>query len=521
MKRNLIPIFLVAMTVMGCRTLVSPANGYIIIPNVFSPVEIRTSDLEGAGWIKAMKPGKTSFEPIFIEPNGAFVYNEPLPGDVWHCADPGGREGCVARLQVGDEKGVFPVFDVEDNAIYVCTEDYVQKMGRKHCGRREFVSWSFIRGEQPEVDTFTLPKRASWGPVGREVFTAPSPLYSFHGDPTTRLISGDATFPGADDYNPPPEEPDTGMWHEQPWTPGEPIIASVDESLYVADIGMCSIFLPLKWEDRMNDLFSTAIGIFTEERGIAEILIDGMLEDDAPPTIRQEQDVFLWADASAVITTRKDVSPEVHFRLAPAINGQAALKPQLGVKVYMTVSNDLNSGIEDWYRWDQGFLSALASLFNIGSCKPHKASLMYFGEIGIKDGHGFFRTAKDPVASVEDYSVFKPACRNTFVPKVTEGLKEGAQTAGAENFSAGVDRLVQRLQEYVQTELKKPAFVVRDLVLTSSGIYVVTAKSISDPQYKLGLGNCIGDLQAPKPTPATQPKIHPTYSNRGITREIP
>jgi len=503
--------------VSGCRDLVAPTEGYIVIETVLHPVHIHTSALEGTGWIEAFTRAK-AWEQIFTEPKGAFIYDEVMPIDVWHCMTPA-SEGCVARIRVGDEKGFLATGRAE-GAIYVCTENYVQRMGRKHCGKRAFEAYnSPYSNQDPRYDTVELPALGTFGPP-QDAY-ADQDNYVLHGDVTTRLVSGHANFPNANSHHPPAEGGSSARWHEQPWTPDEPILFSPALETYVADIGACSIFVPLEWENRIDDPFTPVIGAFTGNRGIAEILIDGMLQDPPPPSIRYKEDVAMWADAAAVISTRRDVSPEVHFRVAPAIDGTNELKPQLGVKLYMTAGTDLNTGIDDWYRWDQGFLGGLLSLAGIGSCKAHPVSLMYFGEIGMKNGHGYFATAQDPVANMEYYSIAKPACRNTFLPQVIDGLKEGAQASGAQNFSDGVDALVQGLQDYVRVAFSAPAFTVRDLVLTPTGIYVVTAYTVFDEQYQFGLGNCIADLQTPTMNPVLQPKANPEYTTRGITRPVP
>jgi hypothetical protein len=73
----------------------------------------------------------------------------------------------------------------------------------------------------------------------------------------------------------------------------------------------------------------------------------------------------------------------------------------------------------------------------------------------------------------------------------------------------------------VRDAFNAPAFTVRDLVLTPTGIYVVTANTVFDEQYEFRLGNCIGDLQTPKMNPVLQPKANPEYTTRGVTRPVP
>jgi hypothetical protein len=249
-------------------------------------------------------------------------------------------------------------------------------------------------------------------------------------------------------------------------------------------------------------------------------LIDNILADPPEPTNNIEENVFLWADASAVVSTRTDVSPEFHFRVA---NGE----PQICLKNYMTASNELLAPVEDWYRWDQGLVSGVTSLFNIGSCRAKPLSLMYCGGIGVKNGAGYFEIDEQAIwANMEDYSTFKPTCRNSFRPALLDGLRDAAKTAGEQNLSEGVDFLVQALQDtvdatFTELGLPDPDFQVRRLELTPSGIYVVTAASTTDSQYVFNIGNCIGDLDTPKKTPVIQPSLVVEYGNRGITRPTP
>jgi len=139
----------------------------------------------------------------------------------------------------------------------------------------------------------------------------------------------------------------------------------------------------------------------------------------------------------------------------------------------------------------------------------------------MMDGHGYFQVAPDVATAMEGYSVFKPACRNTFRPQVLDGLKDGAQTAGGQNMSDGIDFLVQNLQDTVRDLFNAPYFVVRRLELTPTGIYVVTASSTFDAQYAHRIGNCVGDLHTPKMNPMIQPAITVEYTTRGVTRPIP
>ncbi len=81
-------------------------------------------------------------------------------------------------------------------------------------------------------------------------------------------------------------------------------------------------------------------------------------------------------------------------------------------------------------------------------------------------------------------------------------------------------KLVQGLQGRV-SELFNVDFEVRRLELTPTGIYVVTANSVADPQYAYRIGNCVGDLNTPKMNPQIQAGITTEYTARGVTRPVP
>ena len=348
-------------------------------------------------------------------------------------------------------------------------------------------------------------------------------LFIWEGDPMSRFYAGDTWLPDVESFQPPPDRGVTASWDEIPYSTdygGRLPLAAAPLAAVSTDLGACSLFLPYQWENRLGDLFSSRIGELTEDRGFAELLIDSILADPPEPTNNIEENVFLWADASAVVSTRTDVSPEFHFRVAHG-------EPQICLKNYMTASNELLTPVDDWYRWDQGLVSGVTSLFNIGSCRAKPLSLMYCGGIGVKDGRGYFEIDEQAIwANMEDYSVFKPSCRNSFRPALLAALEDAAKTAGEQNLSEGIDFLVQALQDTVDSTFTElgfldPDFRVRRLELTPSGIYVVTASSTNDPQYALNIGNCIGDLDTPEKTPVIQPRLLVEHGNRGITRPTP
>ncbi len=518
---KVVPFLAATLLLFGCRELEEPEDGYVIVENILSPVRIKTRDLEGAGWLKAYLPSQ-DWEVIYSSSRGSFLYDRVLPLHVWHCDPPSGSEGCVAKLQAGDDEG-FLASGNPGGAIYVCTENYAQKVGRRHCGARRFAAYDSATGQVGGAGRADVPLSAiSTTTVDAESWPD-SGLFLWEGDPMSRFYAGDTWLPDVESFQPPPDRGVTASWRELPYSPGgggDLPMAAEPLAAVSTDIGACSLFFPYQWENRLDDLFSSRIGGLSSDRGFAELLIDNILADPPEPTNNIEENVFLWADASAVVSTRTDVSPEFHFRVA---NGE----PQMCLKNYMTASNELLAPVDDWYRWDQGLVSGVTSLFNIGSCATKPLSLMYCGGIGVKDGRGYFEIDEQAIwANMEDYSVFKPSCRNSFRPSLLAALEDAAKTAGEQNLSEGIDFLVQALQgavDSVFTELglPDPDFRVRRLELTPSGIYVVTASSTTDSQYALNIGNCIGDLDTPEKTPVIQPGLVVEYGNRGITRPTP
>lgn len=519
MKRStLAGLVLLTFCASGCRDLVTPALGWVVVENILSPVQIITEDLEGAGWIKAKLPNG-QWKPIFISPGGGFSYHEPLPPEVWHCNPANGSDGCVAQLQVGDEKGFFGTGKPE-GSIYVCTENYVQKVGRKHCGARGLFAGDLGGFQRPKTlgvipDVIFAPRSTS---ATASYGDDPHATYWWDGDPMSRFYLG---FDGLTDNDRlahhPPEERIVSDWHEWPYSIDgydgpAPVAVDGVQSVSV-DIGACSLFIPYKWEDRLDDpIFTPKIGELTEDLGVAEIMVQGILDDPPEPTYEMKDNVMLWMDASAFVKTDTTRSPEFHFRVS------ASGQPQMCLKTYMRASTSLQSGIDAWYRWDQGFLSALASLFNIGECREHPASLMYCGHPYIdNNGKGAFKVDPNAIwVNIEGYSVFKPACRNQFVPSIKEEFTKGAKTTGQQNISDGIDQFVSGFRNGIK-EVLGLDIQPRRLELTPSGIYVVLAQDTNDPQF--GFGHCVGDLYR-RGHGLTQPAKAISFTNRGITREV-
>jgi hypothetical protein len=511
-------VALLSLGAGGCRELVEPDEGYIIIENILSPVRIKTKGLEGAGWIRAYTTDG-SWTTVHLNPSGSFTFNDVLPFDakIWHCDPANGSQGCVALLQAGDEKGYLKVNGRAYGKFHVCTVNYVQKMGRKHCGRRDFVKWDGA------ADESTTKELSYYGTtlVQPNEFPDVDADYLWRGDSMSRFVSGYHEWQSVNSWNPPSESETAGEWDEYPGSLAQQALAFPGDTNISVDIGACAIFLPWEWKDRIqNSFWTTAIGLQTAPidangdpipnpdgtigRGLAELLLDGVMQSSES---RRELkiDVMLWLDALTGIYTRPDISPEFHFIVTE--EG----KRELCLKSYWNANNDIQSNPDAFYRLDQAIVSAFVSLFGIGDCKTHPMSMRYCGKIEIKNGKGAFTLDEDSIyIAMEPYSVFKPSCNNQFIPGLKNGFADGIKSAGALNMSDGMAQLTEALSDTL-------GVTIRRLEITPTGIYVVTATSTDDSQY--GVGTCLPDLESPNLTPVLQQKVlNRRHSSRGITR---
>jgi hypothetical protein len=473
-------------------------------------VTVRTRDLEGAGWIQAYTT-QGKWEVIFFSPSGSFTFQERLPFHAWHCDPPNGTDGCVALLQAGDNKGYLNVAGRTNGKFAVCTGDYHQKIGRKHCGERAFVE---VDAASPV--TIPLSRNQTSGPTSTDFPLDAGIYYEWKGDPWSRLVTAShVTHPDADNYNPPEDDGQiTSHWYERAYTPGGyNTVSPLSAANFSVDLGACSIFFPWEWQDRLqDDLWTQAIGVKTGNRGFAEIMLDGIIEN-AKPNEGVLRDVLLFFDAVGSIVPRTDVSPEFHLSFGGASNATVPAHNEVYIclKTYFTASNVLDESVDDWYRWDQGLLGGLVELFNIGECHERPASAFYCGSIGIgTDQNGYFRIDPDVVVNMQDYGVFKPLCNNQFIPRFKGYIKDGIRTVGRQNLSDGVNDFVQAMNQNLGIK-------IRALWPTATGIYIVTAHSLEDPQY--GVGNCLSDIEKKAATmPKIQPSVGKTFGTRGIRR---
>ena len=520
MRRHLalISLFVLAAFLAGANScepsLVEPENGFVVVQNVLSPVRIRTSKLEGAGRIEALLPSG-SWTLIHVEPDGAFVFDEPLPGEVWHCSNPGGTEGCVARLRIAHDEG--PVgFNAAfgEGIVHVCTESYVQRQGRRHCGARQLDRLS---GAPDEPDIW-LPAARSL-PAERNIDPLPEGLFAWEGDPWNRLIWGTHEFKHVDADSPPTgtaaEEP-SGTFFEYRWEAGgsevtiglgEP--SNAHYKAYSMDIGACSFFIPWEWEHRLRDAYyTTGLGAALGDRGLAERFLDEMV-DTAEPESRTEVNALLWVDAVVGIEPNENASPEFHYRLSDT--GE----PQVCFKQYFHASSDISAKPDHWYRFDQALGAFFLELLPfVGDCGSKNVSFRYCGVAKVDGGVGAFEIDPSSVyIAHQGYPWGKAVCNNQFVPQLIDGLRETFEPGGegAKQIDDGVAVLVDSLGEMLGLQ-------VRRIELAPRGMYLITAESTQDPQY--GMGDCRSDLDRHPSLPAgSRPSESDIeYGVRGITR---
>jgi hypothetical protein len=469
-------------------TLVSPDEGFEIVENVLSPVHIHAANLEGAGRIEALLPSG-AWILVHLEPRGAFIYDGRLPGDVWHCSNPGGTEGCVARLRIAHDAGPVGVNEsFGAGIVHVCTENYVQRQGRTHCG---------VRALDP----------------------SPEGTFSWKGDAWNRLIYGTHEFKYVNNDSPPTGtavDEESGLFFDYRWEPDGPEVSvAVGEpthaqyGAYSMDIGACSFFIPWEWEHRLEDAYYTpALGAVLEDRGLAELFIDEMV-DTTEPSSQTEVNALLWVDAVVGVRPNESASPEFHYRLSDM--GE----PQVCFKQYFHASSDISPKPDHWYRFDQAIGAFFLEILPfVGNCGSKNVALRYCGTAQIVEGVGTFEIDQSSVhIAHQGYPRGKAVCNNQFVPQLIDGLRQtfepGAE--GAKQIDDGVAFLVESLADTLGLD-------VRRMELSPRGMYLVTAESTRDPQY--GLGDCRSDLdRSPQlPTASRPSETDIVYGVRGVTR---
>jgi hypothetical protein len=503
---------LVLVSVSGCRDLLEPAEGYLIVPNVLSPVRIRTAGLEGVGWIKALEP-QAGWTTIFSEPAGAFTYDQTLPPAVWHCDPANGSEGCVAVLQAGDERGELATGNVQSR-IYVCTANYVQKVGRKHCRPRTIEVKRGLNAPYEEEELLRA----------RSTFVGAGDYAKWHADLSSRLFAGSHTFETStgNPWEPPNPGDVSGSWREWPWGSFSDGLDPMGADIYNVDIGTTSVFIPWKWEDRhaagaMTVLIGLNTGkdangelLYNEDGsvglGLGELLVDAM-RDNTEPMSRYSQDVKRWWNALTNISPRTDKSPEFHFRVQSG-------ERQMCLVQYMRANNKINGKPDAWYRLDQAFASLFLQWFGIGDCPTHSLKVRYCGVPSLRYGDAGFQIDPSSIdVQFEPYSA-RPACNNQFIPQLQEALPEILMPMVEISIGEGLQTLVDSFSDLLGADIRR-------LEITPTGAYLIVADSIVDVQYGT-VGECLPEIGAPKTCSVNlqPPVVLDDVPASGITRPV-
>lgn len=512
MNRILVPLTLVllAMSIGGCRELINPKGGYVIVPDKDSPVSIRTRDLEGAGYINMLNQSK-QWVLMHFSPGGAFSFNEPLPDEAWHCKP---RHGCVAALRVGDDKGFFATS--KEGRIYVCTEDYRQQGGRARCGSRTMELGNLPPWDPTKPLTATLEwKTHAAHPKRSEVVPGHTHVREWQGDGAQRLFSGFHEWENTNDPWHPPKATDvSGSWQEHPWYRGFFGNTPLDDTefvsgdMYSVDIGASRIFVPWSGEHYIpGGAYQEELKGVLDDMGLGEIMIERSMQD---PFTRNEytENVKLYFDAMTNIWTRTDVSPEFHFRVNDAGDRQVCLVS------YVTANNRLSGKPDSWFRFDQGFLSFFAQWFGIGDCRTHPARVQFCGTLDYEDGAPQYTIDPDSVgARIEPYSLFKPLCRKKFAAPFESGIPAALAEPAQQDITNGLSELFGLFNAITG------GATIRRIEPTPTGLYLITAETFLDPQY--GIGDSTPELEKTAPG-RTQPNVVlPSVPATGITRPVP
>lgn len=483
MNRMMVPLTLslLALSTAGCRDLTSPKAGYLIVPDKDSPVFIKTQDLEGAGFINMFDTAK-QWTQLYFNPSGAFTFNQPLPEEAWHCASffdllYGTARGCVAALRVGDDKGFFST--ARNGRIYVCTEDYEQSGGRRRCGSNTIENRNFYPATEWETRITQ---------EGRPMRDLGDYVRNWQGDGSQRLFSGFHQWDNSNNaWDPAFPTDSSGSWQEFPYAKG-----TFEESTFLSgdpffvDLGVSRVFIPWRAEHYVPGSYKlSAIQDALGGLGLAEVFVDRMM-DNPISQLTYTQNARRWLNTLTGIWTRGDVSPEVHFRVADNIQGDA----QLCMVQYVAANNRINGRPDSWWRFDQGFAALFIQWLGIGDCPTNNVRIQYCGK--ITQPYSSFSPVEfriDPTsvkATMEPYSVFRPACNNRFKPQMEANLPELLVGPAEVAVSEGLQQLLGLFNLLIGGEVHR-------IVMTPTGMYLVTAETFLDPQY--GIGDSTPELE--------------------------
>lgn len=506
----------------------APNANFATVEHVFSPVQISAVRLEGGAILQAQLANGT-WDWFHFSEGSSLDFNEPLPPRIWHCnaAD----DGCVARIRILDNAG--PVLrGFASEVFHVCTEDYLQRVGRKHCGYRELLGAS---------DSVTLNSRST-ETVRPEDFPASDPSFEWRGDPMSRLVSGAGSIPYAAWHDLPSDTSGVySRWEEYPYDRYARTFVDPENSTVSYDLGACSVFIPWVWDDRISNAFYTnTLGANTGNRGLAELFLDNIIERSAPD-YRTEVNAMLWVDGSSGIWPDATTSPEFHFRLSPEDG-----TPQICLKQYMQVTSNIDASPDSWYRFDQAIAGGILSLFGVGECGEKSMGVFYCGtpsmteeplspeEVAVEAvnlictgapmtdpdvARGTFIVDESAtIVNHQEYphNIFHLVCNNRVVPRIEEGVYNsfGPDGEGAKQLDRGIRMLVNGLSAALGLEIRR-------IEITPTGMYLITAEDTSDPQYGL-LTHCQPDLErSGLLPPVSQPELTKEYGALGITRSLP
>ncbi|HET6417291.1 MAG TPA: hypothetical protein VFG22_13425 [Polyangiales bacterium] len=420
----------------GCYEISYPSEGYQVVENILeAPIVAGTGSksnflLAGFPWEVANQVDKARF-----------VFFERLPFSVWECKG----IGCATRLQVITDNGaVIPHSRRIGQDMHVCTADYVQTVGRVHCGERR------AGGE-----LLDRPRTSYIGDASDVVWEA---------DYFSRLISGRHSWTQTTAPWQPAEDGVGAEWSETPWT-GQPLERSL-QSAHNLDLGACSVFVPWKWEDR-DPRLDPMLGPMLGDRGLAELTLDELdSAREASASTNEMQDVAWFFDAFTNLWPR-EIPSEFHYQ----VTGTGAR--QVCLRSYFSTNTKLRTRPSGPNIIAESIVAGFTALFGIGDCKTHPMSVRFCGELGTVAGAPRFTLDDSSVrVEMEPYSRFKPSCNNKFVPLVKEGLADG----------------VEKLTDAVMTEKLAALtsglpFEIRRIELSPSGAYLVVAEDYHDTQY--------------------------------------
>lgn len=420
----------------GCYEISHPAKGYQVVENVLeAPI------IAGKGASQNLLLAGFPWELSQIVDGEKFLFLKRLPFSAWECKG----TGCATRLQVVTGKDVVIHHDERPGQdMHVCTADYVQTVGRVHCGER----------------------RAGESVLDRQLttFIGDLPETSWEGDSFSRLTSGWHSWAQNNDPWHPAEEGLGAEWSESPWE-GEPIVQTLSAAHNV-DLGACSVFVPWKWEDRDPGL-DPMLGPILGERGLAELTLDELDAARAESANANDMEDVVWFFDAFTNLWPRDIPSEFHYHVKESGQRQACLRS------YFATNTELRARPSGWNIIAEGIVGGLAELFGVGDCRTHPMSVRFCGELGASDGAPMFSLDESSiVVEMEPYSRFKPSCNNSFVPLVKDGLADGVRKL--------TDAVIT---EQLSTLTADLPFEIRRIELTPSGAHLVVAEDYRDSQY--------------------------------------